>query len=133
WWHERWDSFSVTSPSYWAALSPSCARSESSDNGHSWGKPSEDGTGSPQAWPPCRGHRSARGVVCATWTSICLSGGGAVRESPPSPALEHDPVPPVSHALLRAPGWGGGRGGPPCPGPSCRLGGAWATPGTAGK
>src|SRR5688572_8974223 len=73
------------------------------------------------------------GVVFATWTGVCLSGGGAVRESPPSPALEHDPVPPVSHSLLRAPGWGGGRCVHPCLRPACRPSDALSTRGTAGK
>jgi hypothetical protein len=35
------------------------------------------------------------GVVFSTWTCICLSGGGAVCESPPYPSLEYAPVSPV--------------------------------------
>ena len=39
------------------------------------------------------------GVVFSTWTGVCLSVRCAVRESHSYPSLEHNPVPPVSHAL----------------------------------
>jgi hypothetical protein len=52
-------------------------------------------------------------VVFSIWTGVCLSGGYTIRENHPPPSLEHDPVPPGSHALLRGPGWSGGRCGRP--------------------